>query len=292
MKGDPRTKNRGPEVLARYAEVAAVINAATAPMSSRQVFYQLVAHSGWPKTTSSVAKVKDALWNLRMLDEVDWDRVRDDGRSVEGGDTTVTDYDPAEWVADQVESISGQPTAWWEDQPVKVQVWLEKAGLAPLVRKVTDRYRVSLLVGRGSSSITLQHQGFELLDPDKDNVVLTLFDYDTAGRGMDDDTAEKYDFWSDQAGGPVPAATYVRVAVTPEQIIAWNLPERPDKTAGAPNAVELDAIAPKDLTDTLAAAIEDVLDQPAWTASKEREMELAVEVNTIVADFVETLRDA
>jgi hypothetical protein len=66
--------------------------------------------------------------------------------------------------------------------------------------------------------------------------------------------------------------TFERVAVTPEQIVAWDLPTRPDKKSGDP-AVEVDAIPPNQLRDMCRHAIERHVDANRWRVLQKIEAE-------------------
>ncbi len=44
--------------------------------------------------------------------------------------------------------------AVWDDQPVRVEIWLEKHGLAGVILDVTAEFDVPLYVSRGFSSLT------------------------------------------------------------------------------------------------------------------------------------------
>jgi hypothetical protein len=148
----------------------------------------------------------------------------------------------------------------WRSLLLRIEVWLEKDALAGVIAPVTERWDVSLIVSRGTSSATFLHAATETarqawVRAQTRTVVLALYDYDAAGRRAfraieralcEDDFA-------------APPTTVDLIAVTEEQIDEWDLPTRPAKASdpeahkfGA-EAVELDAIPP----DRLQALVDD-----------------------------------
>ncbi len=86
-----------------------------------------------------------------------------------------------------------------------------------------------------------------------------LYDSDKSGRSAAEKVEEKLRAYSDDA--PI---TFELLAVTDEQIEEWELPTRPAKEAGEPDAVELDAIPPERLTGLVETAIRSHIDHDAW----------------------------
>lgn len=234
MKRNPFSKMTA-TVRARCDAIRDVVMAVAEPMGVRQVGYQML-NGGWPKTESMFDFVIRELTRMRMTGEIGWDRIEDRGSEVLGGDVQLLTYRPTAEVQAYLHDFNGYRTSWWHDQPATVQVWLEKDGLISLFRPVTDEFRVSLLSGGGQPSLTLQRNGFDLLDPVKHNVVFTLYDWDPSGNVMAADLEDKYAFWNKHEHDGQLDIKYVRVALTAKQVGAWTLPTRPTKTrAPTPN---------------------------------------------------------
>jgi hypothetical protein len=98
--------------------------------------------------------------------------------------------------------------------------------------------------------------------------VFALYDADRSGRSCVDQIAKKLSDYSDDA--PIKVEL---LAVTDDQIRAWNLPTRPAKENADEIAVELDAIPPDKLRGLVEDAIISLIDRDAW------EKEQAVEAS-------------
>jgi len=276
-------------VRARADAIRDLVVAFGESMGVRQVGYQMIAQHGWTKSDSTFEFVVRELTRMRMTGEIGWGHIVDSGSEVRGGDTELLTYDPMAEVKAYLRAFGGYRTSWWRSQPVTAQVWLEKDGLIPLFKPVTDEFRVPLLSGGGQPSLTLQRNGFDLLDPFKHNVVFTLYDWDPSGNVMAADLEDKYAFWNEHEHDGELDIEYLRVALTAEQVEAWSLPTRPTKSGGTHaksfvgDSVELDAAAPSQLRGTLRGAIEAIIDPVPWAASKSRETVLLREVRSVVS---------
>jgi hypothetical protein len=152
----------------------------------------------------------------------------------------------------------------WGSQGVRIEFWLEKDALASLISDVTYRWGVRLMVSRGKSSETYCY--FAAQDAKQaweqahiETVVYALYDSDRSGRSAAAKIEEKLRAYSDEA--PI---TFTLLAVTDEQIEAWNLPTRPAKENADEIAVELDAIPPDRLLPLVEDAIVSHVDADAW----------------------------
>jgi hypothetical protein len=168
----------------------------------------------------------------------------------------------------------------WRSQGVRVEVWLEKDALASIVSEVTGRWDVPLMVSRGMSSATFIYEAAQEAFRawhfgHMKTIVLALYDHDAAGarciRTIESGLIEFSDL------GSVSWPEVRHLAVTADQIEAWNLPARPAKLSDPEahkfkgDAVELDAIPPDKLTDLVENAIIDLVDADAW--AKEQAVE-------------------
>jgi hypothetical protein len=73
--------------------------------------------------------------------------------------------------------------AVWDAQPVRVEIWLEKQGLAGTILPVTAEFDVPLYVSRGFSSLTYLAEAAEEIEAcDKPTFIYHLGDHDEWGR--------------------------------------------------------------------------------------------------------------
>jgi hypothetical protein len=140
------------------------------------------------------------------------------------------------------------------------------------------KWDVALMVSRGQSSATFLHAAAKAAEAAYEHdgtrtVVYALTDYDAGG----DRAAKAIEQELPEYAPGVPISLE-RLAVTPAQIAAWNLPSRPPKPKnpeaakwGGKPCVELDAIDPTRLMALVEDAIKRHVDRRQW------EIEQAVE---------------
>src|SRR5262245_2484142 len=146
----------------------------------------------------------------------------------------------------------------WKDADSYVEIWLEKDALAGVIRDVTWKYDVSLMVARGYSSVTFLHDAAEdIADKDCPVHIYHLGDFDPSGVNAGEKIEEDLREFAPDAD-----INFTRLAVTEEQIEEWHLPTRPTKRSdsraarfGSRVSVELDAIEPRRLRSLVERAI-------------------------------------
>jgi hypothetical protein len=222
------------------------------PMTVRQVFYQATVRGIVEKTEAGYAKVQTDLTVLRRIgvmpygwlaDNTRWQRKpRTFGSIAEALEDTARLYRKSLWV----------------DADAYVEIWLEKDALSGVLYPVTALYDVPLMVARGYASLSFLHSAAEHMDRlDCPIFVYHLGDFDPSGVNA----AQKIE---ETLRDLAPSADiyFERIAVTPDQIMAWSLPTRPTKASDSRAksfgalSVELDAVAPDQLRDLVREAIE------------------------------------
>jgi hypothetical protein len=167
----------------------------------------------------------------------------------------------------------------WDNQPVYVEIWLEKDALAGVLYEVTQHWDVPLMVTRGYPSLSYLHEAAESIAAENKPAYLYYFgDYDPSGLDIPRAT---------EAGlremAPTAEIHFRRVAVTQQQIYELDLPTRPTKPSDprrknfAGESVEVDAIPPAVLREMVGQCITGHVDERAlhvlWVAEEsEREV--------------------
>jgi hypothetical protein len=192
---------------------------------------------------------------------------------------------PREWIVDETRGLERVSTwddpeqyarcvaqsyrrDFWNQQPLRVQVWSEKGTVRGVLRPVLDHFAVGFSVMHGFSSATAVHDAAED-DDGREVVVLYVGDIDPSGMFMSEVDLPKrlarYD------GNHIEVR---RIALTPIQI--GDLPSFPatDKRADkrykwfvanhGKRCWELDAMDPNDLRDCVDEAIRDLIEPTAW----------------------------
>jgi hypothetical protein len=226
-------------------------------MTVRGIFYALTTRGIVEKSEAGYRQVQRQVLLLRREGKLDWNFVADGTRWVNEPET----WDSTEDVLR--ETARTYRRNLWRSQGIRIEVWLEKDALASLIRPVTYGFGVRLMVSRGQSSETYcYHAAREAraaAKADVETFVYALYDSDRYGRDAAAKVKEKLRRYSD--GTPI---GFELLAVTDEQIEEWELPTRPAKKAGDPDAVELDAISPDKLKALVENAIVSQIDTETW----------------------------
>jgi hypothetical protein len=246
-------------------------------MTVRQVFYALTVAGVVPKTEQGYDSVQRQLVAMRREGELPFDFI---------ADGTRWQRKPSTWdsKADFLEhTLRAYRRDLWQSQGVRIEVWLEKDALADIVTDVTDRWDVALMVSRGQSSLTFLHSAAQQADQAArqgvETYIYALYDYDAGGdraaRAVERDLPEFA-----PACVAHDALHFERLAVTSQQIAAWNLPTRPAKGKdpeaakwGNKPCVELDAIPVDKLKGLVKDAIVQHIDGHKWEVEEVMEAE-------------------
>jgi hypothetical protein len=169
--------------------------------------------------------------------------------------------------------------ALWDEGESRVEIWCEKEALAGVLVEVTELNDVPLMVTRGYPSLSFLHEAAEAIAAAGQHTHVYYFgDHDPSGRDIDRAirkgigeslialSSSPLDVWLEDEPEEafVDWATFERVAVTPAQIGAWDLPTRPTKRHPQDHrarrfkgpSVELDAIPSRRLRALAEACIE------------------------------------
>ncbi|MBW1614382.1 MAG: hypothetical protein JRJ57_10525 [Deltaproteobacteria bacterium] len=228
------------------------------PQTVRGVFYQAVTKGFIAKTEAEYKNVVG-----RLLTEM-----RKDGQL------------SFEWLADSTRWMRKPRTysgleaamkdAWeyyrksvWHDQPIYIEVWMEKEALAGVIYEETALWDVPLMVTRGYPSLSFLHTAGAAIDAMGKNTYIYYFgDYDPSGVDISKKVEEGLREYA-----PDTNIYFERMAITPQQIQEWSLPTRPTKKTDTRarnfrgNSVELDAIPAKQLRQLVSECIAQHIDE-------------------------------
>jgi len=222
------------------------------PMTVRQVFYRMVSAGVIDKTEAQYKNTICRLLGLMRRERVipfGW--IADNTRWMRKPRTYSTLESALQITAEAYRR------SLWDNQPVYVEIWLEKDALAGVLYEETESWDVPLMVTRGYPSISYLYESADALAAQAKPAYLYYFgDYDPSGvditRAVESGIREF---------APDAEIYFQRVAVTEEQIKLWNLPTRPTKTTDSraknfqDESVEVDAIPPSTLRDLVRSCI-------------------------------------
>ncbi len=126
-------------------------------LTLRQLYYQLVSRDLIANKISEYAKLSGLLVKGRMAGEVDWDAIEDRIR------VPFIPY----WVRNIQGAINDTISQYRLDrqdgQEVYIELWVEKDALSGVLKRITSKYHINLMVNRGYSSCTAMHDAYERL---------------------------------------------------------------------------------------------------------------------------------
>lgn len=206
-------------------EIARGYAAQSLVLTVRQLYYQLVSKGRIENTIRSYKNTVGLLRDARMLGFMDWDHIEDRGRS--------TDWPghwdgPAEILRDCVRQFTIDT---WADQPVHIEVMVEKDALSGVLSPTCRARDVRLTANKGYSSISAFYEiGRRLYekhnDHAKDLVVLYLGDHDPSGMDMTRDVEDRLHTFAELDPGTIEVR---RLALNMDQVTEYGPPENPAK---------------------------------------------------------------
>lgn len=274
----PITRHRRTrEEIAEIERLILSIVAADHPMTLRGLFYRLVAAGAIGKAEREYKNVGRYLLAMRRRRDLPYAWIADSTRW-QRKPRTFHGLEGALW-----QTARSYRRPLWEAQDAYVEIWIEKDTLAGVLYGETERWDVPLMVCRGFASETYLHTAAETIrDQDRPAWLYLMTDHDPSGLGIAAHVERIIRGFLPE-GFPV---TVERLAVTPAQIAAWQLPTRPTKRTDsrangfAGESVELDAIPPAQLRALVRGAIERHIDQEALERTRAVE---ALERSTLYA---------
>jgi hypothetical protein len=236
---------------------------AAQPITGRGVGYKLFTAGLIPSmATNEMKKVYRLLKLAREEGTIPWEWIVDETRGIERVSTWDHPEDYAECVA------RSYRRDFWNQQPVRVQVWREKGTVRGVLQPVLDEYAVGFNPVHGFNSATNAYNAAQD-DDGRELIVLYVGDFDPSGMFMSEqdlpNRLSKYD------GDHI---TIKRIALTREHV--RGLPSFPaaDKrkdpryrwfvASHGDRCWELDTMDPNDLRDCVEREIVNLIEPTAW----------------------------
>jgi hypothetical protein len=257
LKLNPKNKERLNiinDIIVRYQEQGL-------KLTLRQLYYQLVIENIIPNNSSEYTKLSKLLVEGRMFGIVDWNAIEDRTRrpyipySVDDIDDAIED------------TINQYRLDRMKDQDVYIEVWVEKDALSGVLRRVTEKYHIHLIVNKGYGSCSSMYDASQrILRAMKNNkqcFILYLGDHDPSGMDMTRDIDKRLKEFEVEC-------EVKRIALTSKQIKKYNPPPNPAKLKDprskeyikefGNNSWEVDALNPKILNTLVDKEILDLID--------------------------------
>src|SRR2546427_9222448 len=255
-----------------------IIGQYDAPLTIRQIYYRLVANHGLPNNRSSYNGMDQKLTRAREIGDIDYTRIEDRHRQVL---ETNGVYEDSEDFYDSLKNYLSNfdySLSIWNDQPVHVEVWIEKDALSRLIWDIAREYQVTVCPSRGYGSFSYLKKAIDdRFTDDKETIILDFRDHDPSGLQMTEDLERRMVEYSGRE------VTVKRIALNIDQVRAYDLPPNPVKRADSrtpryaaqygSHCWELDALPPDALQDLVRQTILQHIDRRKCQATKRREKE-------------------
>lgn len=265
-------------------------------LTLRGLHYQLVS-IGMTNTLQHYKRVVTAMIKARWDGDIDFEAFSDHDREMIGEtkfEETILD--------DEIEAGKEQVGLWmknysknrWENQPIYVEVFIEKKALQGVFGKPCKKNKVALGACKGYPSLTFLNDTSKRFDKairnGKKPIILYFGDYDPSGEDIPRSIKQNlFDFGVD--------VEIRRIALMEHQVLEWNLPPAPVKVGDSRTAkwdglgqVELDAVAPEKLIELCQSAIDDCFDEDLFAELMEEEKTERLKYRLELKDFVNNLK--
>ena len=244
-------------------EAMRVVTEAAQPITGRGVGYKLFTQGLIPSMErNEMRRVYRLLLIAREQGTIPWDWIVDETRSLE---KVSTWKDPAAFARTVARAYRRD---FWNQQPMRVEVWSEKGTVRGVLQPVLDEYAVGFRVLHGFSGATTIYDVAQD-DDGRELIVLYVGDFDPSGMFMSEvDLPKRFDRYE---GFHV---TLKRIALTVEQrdglpsFAAATKSKDPRYKWFVANhgrrCWELDAMDPNDLRDCVTQEIKKLIEPVAW----------------------------
>lgn len=243
-------------------------------LTLRQLYYQFVARDHIANSQKEYDRLGSIINDARLAGRLDWDAIEDRTRNLEQLATWDSPRDILEASAKQFRYD------WWDTQPVRIEIWVEKEALVGVIERVARRFRVAHFACRGytsQSEIWRAGQRYIGFNNNGQAVkVLHLGDHDPSGIDMTRDNEERLRLFSENGDVEVE-----RLALNMDQVVQYRPPPNPAKINDSRStgyikkfgkqSWELDALEPTVIDKLISDAIENWIEVKPWDEMQKRE---------------------
>jgi hypothetical protein len=263
-------------------------------LTLRQLYYQLVSRNIIANQDREYKKLSRVLTEGRMAGIVDWDAIEDRLRQPQNVWAVDNIAEAFETIQDQyrLKRQKGQTTF--------VEVWVEKDAISNVLKRVTQKYGINILVNRGYGSVTAMYDAFDRYRREmkyrgcENVVILYLGDHDPSGLDMIRDISERIGEMMNSED--IEHVFEVKpIALTMNQILEFNPPPNPAKITDSRSdgyikrhgsqSWEVDALPPESLHSILEDAIVDEIDMVLYNEIVAKEGVHKIRINNIIENI-------
>lgn len=242
-------------------------------LTLRQLYYQFVARGMIENTMRSYKNLGGVINDGRLAGLIDWSSIMDRTRNLQ----KLTDWNSPR----DIVSACAQQFRYdkWNNQPYRIEVWVEKEALVGVVARICDEWQVPYFACRGYVSQSEQWRSSQrFIDNYRGQKILVLHlgDHDPSGIDMTRDNTDRLDMF-----GAI--FRLDRLALNMDQIEHYSPPPNPTKITDSRakdyiarfghESWELDALEPSVISNLIEHEILERLDKDQWEDDIRRENE-------------------
>lgn len=253
------------QIIANANQIIDEYQAQGYTLTLRQLYYQFVARDLIANTVQNYKKLGYVINDARMAGLVDWSAIEDRTRSLRGNGHFDS---PADVIRAAKYSYK---IDMWQNQPYRVEVWVEKDALLNAVERVARRLDVNYFACRGYTSASEEHSAAlrfrRYIENGQQPVVLYLGDHDPSGIDMTRDHRDRLALF----GVDVEVD---RLALNYDQIQKYSPPPNPTKLTDSRatgyisqfgmTCWELDALSPTQIGEVIERAVIGRRNEARW----------------------------
>jgi len=259
-------------VVEKVIEIVAEYRGQGYSLTLRQLYYQFVARGHIANTMRDYKRLGGLVSKARRGGYLDWEAIEDRTRNLQGNSHWGS---PGEIVQACVRSYAVDK---WEDQPHRVEVWVEKEALVGVVARVAGELDVDYFACRGYVSdsemeaAARRHIAYERCG--QSVTVLHLGDHDPSGIDMSRDIQERLDLY-------LAHTNVLRIALNMDQVEEYTPPPNPAKLTDTrcqdymarfgDESWELDALEPAVLSQLIKDHVTSLRDDVLYEAALVRQ---------------------
>jgi len=248
-------------------------------LTLRQLYYQFVARDLIPNLQREYNKLGSVMNDARLAGLIDWNSIEDRTRNLQALPHWTS---PSSIIRSAASSYRVDK---WENQPWKVEVWIEKDALVGVLERVCNGWDVPYFSCRGYTSQSEMWGAAQRLircsGNGQETVILHLGDHDPSGLDMTRDIQERLRLFMRHEG--VQPVIVKRIALNMDQVSQYNPPPNPAKLSDSRanwyvgeygyDSWELDALEPKVIEELIRVSIEEIVDPDIYQTDQETEAE-------------------
>lgn len=289
---ETKLNKKSMEHLNKINEIIEDYQAQGYKLTLRQLYYQLVTKNVIANENRQYKKLSRVLTEGRMAGLVDWDAIEDRLRRPQNVYTVSGVKDALEDTARQyrLDRRVGQDT--------EIEVWVEKDAISSVLKRVTEKYGINILVNRGYGSVTAVKDAYDRFEwrigKGRNVIILYLGDHDPSGLDMIRDINARVSEML-RYDGYAGSFEIKPIALTMKQIKKYSPPPNPAKITDtrSPQYIakygavswEVDALPPEVLNEVLEKEVLKNLDIKTYNSRLDLEAKQKKEIRLFVDKY-------